>query len=307
MMDIQTSDKLMYSPLESAFHSVMEREGRMVTAVTSGSQFKAFLRRNDDGNHLEDRITLFYGRYAPVGQGSIISLGSKRYLLINCESEENDCYYKSSGLACNGQITLNDGTLTEIPCYAFNMSGGLPNGGNSFSFIDGSMEFMTEDNQKSRRLQVNDRFNEFGRTWKISNVYHKDGILQLVTEICADEGPFDKKEADQEVVNHMEEAGGSQQAAGYEVVFTGANEIRNGFRTVLSAHLYQGKTEVDGSWTFETGFPYPDAVSVVQDGNKITVCISDDSHNLDEIITVTAVEHTHRLSVTRSLHVRPLF
>lgn len=51
--------ELMYTPLESVFASTMEREGRVVTAYTSGEEFQAFMRRNDDGNNTEDRITLY--------------------------------------------------------------------------------------------------------------------------------------------------------------------------------------------------------------------------------------------------------
>ena len=63
---------LMYTPLETIFQATMEREGRTVTAYTSGNQFQAFMRRNDDGNNYEDRITLFYSVNAPIIQGSLI-------------------------------------------------------------------------------------------------------------------------------------------------------------------------------------------------------------------------------------------
>ena len=70
--------ELMYTPLESVFASTMEREGRVVTAYTSGEEFQAFMRRNDDGNNTEDRITLYYAINAPVEQGNLISYGNKK-------------------------------------------------------------------------------------------------------------------------------------------------------------------------------------------------------------------------------------
>ena len=62
---------LMYTPLETIFDTTMEREGRNITAYTSGNEFQAFMSRNDDGNNYEDRITLYYYTNAPVVQGVI--------------------------------------------------------------------------------------------------------------------------------------------------------------------------------------------------------------------------------------------
>ena len=165
---------LMYNPLETVFESTMEREGKTVTAYTSGSEFKAFMRRNDDGNNFEDRITLYYPTTAPVIQGSIISYGNKLYILVNRETEENDCYYKSSGLACNGMITLNDGMVVGVPCYAYNMNGSLIDENQIISVIDGNMEFITESNSLSRQIKIGNKFNEFGRTFKVNNIYYKE-------------------------------------------------------------------------------------------------------------------------------------
>lgn len=180
---------LMYSPLETIFEATMEREGRTVTAYTSGSQFQAFMRRNDDGNNYEDRITLFYSVTAPIIQGSLISYGNKIYILVNRETEENHCYYKSSALACNGMIALNDGSVIGIPCYGASMKDGLVEQNSVMSVIDGNMEFITESNSLSRQLEIGKKFNEFGRTWKIDNVYYKDGVLHIIAEVTANEKP----------------------------------------------------------------------------------------------------------------------
>lgn len=182
---------LMYSPLETVFESTMQREGRTVTAYTSGSEFQAFMRRNDDGNNFEDRITLYYAVDAPVTQGSIISCANKLYILVNQESEENTCYYKSSGLACNGMITLNDGTITGVPCYGYNMNSALVKQNNVMSIISGNMEFITESSSASQQIALGNTFNEFGRTFKVDNIYHKDGILHIVSEVTMNEDPLE--------------------------------------------------------------------------------------------------------------------
>ena len=180
---------LMYSPLETVFEATMQREGRTVTAYTSGNEFQAFMRRNDDGNNFEDRITLFYSVAAPIIQGSLVSYGNKIYLLVNRETEENNCYYKSSGLACNGMITLNNGNVIGVPCYAYDMNGSPIDENQIISTIDGKMEFLTESNSLSRQIKIGNTFNEFGRTFKVNNIYYKDGILHLITEITANETP----------------------------------------------------------------------------------------------------------------------
>lgn len=187
----QPIGNLMYTPLETVFNDTMLREGRTVTAYTSGNEFQAFMRRNDDGNNFEDRITLYYSVTAPVMQGSLISYGNKIYILVNRETEENNCYYKSSGLACNGMITLNNGDVAGVPCYAYNMNGSLIDENQVISVIDGNMEFITESNSLSRKIEIGNRFNEFGRTFKVNNIYYKDGILHLVTEVATDEAPME--------------------------------------------------------------------------------------------------------------------
>lgn len=187
----QPVGSLMYTPLETVFNDTMLREGRTVTAYTSGNEFQAFMRRNDDGNNFEDRITLYYSITAPVIQGSLVSYGNKIYILVNRETEENNCYYKSSGLACNGMITLNDGMVVGVPCYAYNMNNALVDENQVISVLDGNMEFLTESNSLSRQIKIGDTFNEFGRTFKVDNIYYKDGILHLVTEVAADEKPIE--------------------------------------------------------------------------------------------------------------------
>ncbi len=182
---------LMYTPLETIFDATMEREGRNITAYTSGNEFQAFMRRNDDGNNYEDRITLYYYTNAPVVQGSLISYGNKIYILVNRETEENHCYYKSSALACNGMITLNNREVIGIPCYASAMKDGLAESNNMLSLINGTMEFITESNSLSRQIQIDDTFNEFGRTYKINNIYYKDGILHIITEVTTNEKPIE--------------------------------------------------------------------------------------------------------------------
>lgn len=61
--------------------------------------------------------------------------------------------------------------------------------GTNISIISGNLEVLTEDNAASRTLKVNDLFNEWGRTWKIDNLYFIDGICHIILEVNADVTP----------------------------------------------------------------------------------------------------------------------
>ena len=99
---------------------------------------------------------------------------------------KNTCYYKSAALALNGEILLNDGSLAAIPCYGYDINNGLAQTGQTISVLSGNMDFLTEDNEQSRKIRINDEFNEFGRTWHTDNIYYKDGIAHIITKITED-------------------------------------------------------------------------------------------------------------------------
>lgn len=200
-IEAQPVGKLMYSPLETVFRDTLAREGKTVTAYTSNKEFQAFFRKNNDENNIEDRIFLFYNTLAPVNQGNLIKSGRKTYLILNRETEENSCYYKSSAIACNGVITLNDHTIEGIPCYASSAKNANGTTGQVITMISGNMEFLTEDNLKSRKLDINNTFNEFGRTWQIKNLYYKDGMAHILTEVTANEVPKENLDIKIEGVN----------------------------------------------------------------------------------------------------------
>lgn len=174
---------LMYTPLENVFAATMEREGKTVTAWSNGKEFTAFFRRCDDGQSTEDRITVYYGVDAPIEQGSLIQYGRKTYVLMNKETEENTCYYKSYGIATNGILNSNDGTIKDVPIYGYDMKDGLAYADKVFTMISGSMEFITEITDTVKVLKINDTFNVYGRTFQVDNIYMKDGLFHIVGQV----------------------------------------------------------------------------------------------------------------------------
>lgn len=154
---------LMYTPLENVFADTLAREGKSITAVISGKTFTAFFRRCDDGQSTEDRIMLYYEVDAPVNQGSLIQYGKKTYVLVNKETEENTCYYKSFAIACNGILNTNNRTVKNVPVYGYDLKNGLTSVNNTISIVNGNMEFVTEITDTVKVLAIDDTFNIYGR------------------------------------------------------------------------------------------------------------------------------------------------
>ncbi|MDU5439789.1 hypothetical protein ABHA56_05295 [Blautia wexlerae] len=189
---------LMYTPLENVFADTMEREGKSITAVISGKTFIAFFRRCDDGQSTEDRIMLYYGVDAPVDQGSLIQYGRKTYVLVNKETEENTCYYKSFAIACNGILNTNNRTVKNVPVYGYDMKNGLASVNNTISIVNGNMEFVTEITDTVKVLAIDDTFNIYGRTFKVDNIYQKDGLFHIIAEVYANVNPDPEPEPEPE-------------------------------------------------------------------------------------------------------------
>ena len=189
---------LMYTPLENVFADTLAREGKSITAVISGKTFTAFFRRCDDGQSTEDRIMLYYEVDAPVNQGSLIQYGKKTYVLVNKETEENTCYYKSFAIACNGILNTNNRTVKNVPGYGYELNNGLTSVNNTISIVNGNMEFVTEITDTVKVLAIDDTFNIYGRTFKVDNIYQKDGLFHIIAEVYANVNPDPEPEPEPE-------------------------------------------------------------------------------------------------------------
>lgn len=284
-------NKMMYTPLENVFEATMEREGREVTAVTSGQTFPAFMRREDDSNTVEDRIRIYYGVDAPVNQGSIISYGRKKYILVNRETEENNCYYKSFAVACNASITLNSGTIVGVPAYTADMQRALEWSGQVITIIQGNMEFWCENNATTRQFNINDEFDEFGRTFKITNMYYKDGIVHLVCEVTTT-NPHGN------TVNRIEITGIDS-----ETPYTSGNGMQ------MTVTLYTNDVEQNGTILYESS--NTDVATVDSDGyvqfvgeGTANISVYWQEQNMYESVTINVSEpvsqNVYRIGLTCS-------
>ena len=180
----------MYNVLQNTFDETMKREGITVTTFFGNQKFKAFFRIMNERLNQRDSIQMFYPVDAPIHYGSIITLNGKQFIILNQETIENTVYYKSSAFRCNGTISTNDAKVMNLPFYGSGSTAAF-HGADGFStqnltVISGQTNMITEDCELSRKLEINDLFNAYGRTWQIQNIFRVDGMVTLAVEVQTD-------------------------------------------------------------------------------------------------------------------------
>lgn len=175
--------------LTRVFDETLQREGRTISTVTSGESFECFFRRNNDNTNSKDTMIMYYRCGSPVNAGTLLSYAGNTYIALNKETAENDVYFKSAIIKTNGTINTHSLTVNGLAFYGEGVNNAMSTDGTNISIINGNLEVLTEDNAASRALQVDDLFNEWGRTWKIDNLYFVDGICHVIVEVNVDVTP----------------------------------------------------------------------------------------------------------------------
>lgn len=172
--------------LENVFNQTMRREQHEISTYTTGEHFKCFFRKSNDTISRRDTMTLYYRVDAPVKIGTLLCFGGNIYLTLNKETIENDVYYKSAVIKANGAITTHSLSVVDLPIYSNRMNDSVSDGDANISILSGNSEFLTEDGDISRKLKINETFNVFGRTWKITNMFFVDGLCHIISEVYSD-------------------------------------------------------------------------------------------------------------------------
>jgi len=167
----------------------MKREGRIVVTYTSGTEFRAFFRRRDEHENQRESVIMYYDVTAPVRPGTLVMIGYGVFLALNRETTENDIYYKSTLIKCNGVFNENTGIVHNVPFYCSNMKSSVSVGNNVISMLNGNLELITEENSLSKQIDICQTFNEFGRTFEVTNKYTIDGIVHVIGEVYSDVKP----------------------------------------------------------------------------------------------------------------------
>lgn len=170
---------------QAQFERTMKREGRIVTTYTGGTEFRAFFRTRDEHENQRETIIMYYDVTAPVRQGTLVMVGYGVFLALNRETTENDIYYKSVMVKCNGVFNENTGIVHNVPFYCSNMKSSVSVGNNVITMLNGNIELITEENSLSKQIDICQCFNEFGRTFEVTNKYTMDGITHLIAEVRA--------------------------------------------------------------------------------------------------------------------------
>ena len=180
----------MNQTLLNMFNKSMEREHQTVIVHYTGETFDCFFRKSNDNTNQKDTMIMYYYADAPVNVGTLISFRGKTFLVLNKETTENDIYCKSAIIKTTGKINTHSLSVLDLPVYSESINNANASVTTHIAVIDGNVDLLTEDNEISRQLKVNDLFNEFGRTWKISNLFYVDGICQIVVEVNEDIAPI---------------------------------------------------------------------------------------------------------------------
>lgn len=170
---------------QTQFERTMKREGRIVTTYTGGTEFRAFFRTRDEHENQRETIIMYYDVTAPVRPGTLVMVGYGVFIALNRETTENDIYYKSTLIKCNGVFNENTGIVHNVPFYCSNMKSSVSVGNNVISMLNGNIELLTEENSLSKQIDICQTFNEFGRTFEVTNKYTMDGIVHLIAEVRA--------------------------------------------------------------------------------------------------------------------------
>ena len=166
--------------LKRQFKDALKREGKSIITYYNRDVIPCIFRMNEDGNNPTDRSRIYYDVSAPIKQGQIIEYRGKKYITINQETAENDIYYKSSIVECNAELKWRvENVIYKMPFFAGNLISPMPDTNNIISLIDGNVEVITEDNQRSRLLTLNAEVEMLGGVYQVVNYLYKNGLTYL--------------------------------------------------------------------------------------------------------------------------------
>lgn len=261
---------------KAQFERTMKREGKTVTTYTSGVEFRAFFRTRDEHENQKESIIMYYDVTAPVRPGTLIMMGYGVFLALNRETVENDIYYKSTLIKCNGVFNENTGEIHNVPFYSDNLKSSVSIGNSTISISNGNLELITEENSLSKQIQINQYFNEFGRTFRVTNKYIMDGIVHVIAEVEADQdADFVNIPQIDSLPNLSEE---ETTAPLYNFKISGNTSLKFGYTRTYILYITDENDNaienVDFTWNVVSDF----AVEQIINGNQIKLRVKDDEN-----------------------------
>ncbi len=261
---------------QTQFERTMKREGRIVTTYTGGTEFRAFFRTRDEHENQRETIIMYYDVTAPVRPGTLVMVGYGVFLALNKETVENDIYYKSTLIKCNGVFNENTGKIHNVPFYSDNLKSSVSIGNSTISMLNGNLELITEENSLSKQIQINQYFNEFGRTFRVTNKYIMDGIVHVIAEVEADQ---DTDFVDIPQIDRLPNSSEEEMTVPlYNYKISGNTSLKFGYTRTYTLYITDENDNavenVDFTWSVVSDF----AVEKTINGNQIKLRVKDDEN-----------------------------
>lgn len=173
--------------LKDIFEQSMKRERKEITLWGTETTVDCFFRKSNDNTNLKDTMIIYYHVDSPIRMGSLLVYSDRIFLVLNQETAENEIYKKSAIIRCDGEISTHDFAVSSLPFYGGDhVNNSMVFNASNYSVLDGNLEILTSDCPEAHELKINDVFNAYGRTWKISNIFFIDGICHIQIEVTVD-------------------------------------------------------------------------------------------------------------------------
>ncbi|MCI8925900.1 MAG: hypothetical protein HFI45_18315 [Lachnospiraceae bacterium] len=282
---------------KTQFERTMKREGRIVVTYTSGTEFRAFFRTRDEHENQRESVIMYYDVTAPVRPGTLVMVGYGVFLTLNRETTENDIYYKSTMIRCNGVFNENTGIVHNVPFYAGNLKSSVSIGNSTISMLNGNIEAITEENTLSKQIEIDQYFNEFGRTFRVTNKYTMDGIVHIIAEVEADQETdfVDTSQIDKLPDSPTEET--TEPTYNYKI--SGNTNLKFGYTRTYTLYITDENgnaiENVDFIWNVVSDF----AVEQTINGNQIKLRVKDDENLIgNTFLLQVIVEETVKAEIS---------
>lgn len=285
---------------KTQFERTMKREGRIVTTYTNGAEFRAFFRTRDEHENQKESVIMYYDVTAPVRPGTLVMVGYGVFLTLNRETTENDVYYKSVMIKCNGVFNENTGKIHNVPFYCSNMKSSVSIENNTISILNGNIEAITEENSLAKQIDINQCFNEFGRTFRVTNKYIIDGIMHLICEVQADQETdfVDTSQIDKFPDSPIEET----TAPAYNYKISGNTNLKFGYTRTYTLYITDENDNavenVNFTWNVVSDFIVEQTIN----GNQIKLSVKDDENLIGKTFLLQVItEETVKAEISISV------
>lgn len=169
--------------IQAQFKQALDREGKSITGYFNQISTSCLFRKINDNNNTTNHIQIFYSATEPIEQGQLLSYKDQQFVTLNKESVENETYFKSNIVQCNTSIVvIKDNEKNIIPAYSGDLISPLPDVNKIISVVGGNLELITECNETTKKLAINDIYKILNGTYKIVNVVYINGLTHIYVE-----------------------------------------------------------------------------------------------------------------------------